>query len=80
LCDKVVHDRGVDESAIPACKLLRCICDDDGAISQPLIGIKPRENDDGESVNEGSRSTENAHSSLKRKFEEYDGSAIRQSN
>lgn len=69
LCDKVVHDRGVDESAIAAPLLLRFIRDDDGAVSQPLIGVKPKENDD-ESDSEGSRQTHNVQSSLRRKYED----------
>jgi IBR domain, a half RING-finger domain len=69
LCDKVVRDRGVDECAIPAPLLLRFIRDDDVAVSQPLIGIKPKE-DDGESESEGNRRTDIFQSSLKRKHED----------
>jgi hypothetical protein len=43
--DKVVHDWRVDESAIPVPQLLRFIHGDNSAVSQPLIDVKPKEND-----------------------------------
>ncbi|ERF74682.1 hypothetical protein EPUS_00812 [Endocarpon pusillum Z07020] len=76
MCHRVVQDRGVDESAIPAIRLLRFIRDDDGATTQPLIGAKPRGGVESESENGGSSGTGNSQNSLKRKRDDMDAPRI----
>lgn len=76
MCHRVVQDRGVDESAIPATRLLRFIRGDDGATTQPLIGAKPQENDESESENGGSSGTGKSQNSLKRKHDDIDAPRI----
>ncbi len=72
LSQRVVQDRGADESAIPATELLRFTRHEGGAALQPLIGTKPQDDDNGESGNPGSKSTGTSCGSLKRKHEDME--------